>query len=464
MADVPWDPLVAVIVDVLRVQIDEQQQQHAPERAGGTARARETLFTWRMLQVAPLLCREARDQWRAQPLAPWLLMYNLNVLGILHSNRSRYYDAIPSSIDFGSSSGAPPGAPHGIKIAADSRKWVSTDWLIEARRQYARAVDRGDTNPNERLYGHPNQWLATDAVPNDLPLPVRRLVGFMRFLHSRSRHALLLHAPETEAALLLQQQPVLGGGVLDEVCARKGCARTASSVPRAAQQSLEYWELCRTGAAGAQSSSPFCSDYNFCSITCEQQTVAEHGRLVHCCYAGAPAPLDAIEFLRPGRRTGARTHGERQQAAAAAPVVPTARLLQAARERNELVRRRMHRAELPSGTKHLPMSIEGVVAMRRSLVLALNVDTALLYAASILSELPKTQRPKKAMPTQAEWRRCENTRTLYLKAVLAIHDILTTTPTHQTASGTGPRTRLLAAESTQPRWLQRIKDKVLVLF
>ena len=466
---VPWDPVVAVLVDVLRAGIESH------------ARGRGVLT--RAVHVLPLLCREARDDWRAQPLAPWLLLYQLHVLndGFLWK---RYYDAVPSSIDFDrgpnptdyATNPNPNGdwSNFGIReVAADSRVWMQTTWLIKARHAYACAVDRGDTKPDPEFYGHPDQWLATKGIPDGLPLPVRRLVAFMRFLNRRTLHALQVYF-----------QPGEMGAFLDEQCARKGCARGASSVEtdrRGAEVggAFAYWELCRTGVPLDRNkwnrmSSPFTSlDYNFCCTTCARQTCAEYERLVQCCdVEDLTATLDATAFLPPTRaRRPPRTHGERQQAAAdwiAPPAVPTARLLQAARERNELFRRRMNRSCVTTTTPiHLPMSLEGAAAIRRSFVLALNVDTALLYAASVLSELPKTQRPKKALPTHGTWRAGENTDALYCKAVVAIHRILNPTTSHLAGNNnnnTEAHTRLLAAESTQPRWLQRVKDRALVLF
>lgn len=57
----PWDPLVDVLVERLRKRI-------------------ESGFTdTRAVQLIPLVCREARDEWRMQPHAPWLVMYQLHV-------------------------------------------------------------------------------------------------------------------------------------------------------------------------------------------------------------------------------------------------------------------------------------------------------------------------------------------------------------------------------------------------
>ena len=50
---------------------------------------------------------------------------------------------------------------------------------------------------------------------------------------------------------------------------------------------------------------------------------------------------------------------------------------------------------------------------------------------------------------------------------VGIHRILNPTTSHLAGNNnnnTEAHTRLLAAESTQPRWLQRVKDRALVLF
>ena len=80
----PWDPIAAVLVDLLSTAI----------RSGGAANRNLTLA----LQTLPLTCRDARDHFRLQPTAPWLLMYQLHVHKLnLHGS---YYDAVPSGIDF----------------------------------------------------------------------------------------------------------------------------------------------------------------------------------------------------------------------------------------------------------------------------------------------------------------------------------------------------------------------------
>ena len=134
------------------------------------------------------------------------------------------------------------------------------------------------------------------------------------------------------------------------------------------------------------------------------------------------------------------------------------RLFKAARERNELVRRKLstrhvHDASTPI---HLPFDTSHVAQLRRELVIALNVDTALLYAATLLDEIPPSRRPNRKTPSSRLWRSAVSADTVYLKPVNAIRRILNA---HEQEA-----TVLLTSETSHQRWLQKVKDSVMVLF
>jgi hypothetical protein len=253
------------------------------------------------------------------------------------------------------------------------------------------------------------------------------------------------------------------GVLTDAQCSRKGCTRGASAWvndPRdfALDCTLAYWERCRTGKSPSSSESagwsPFSvSNLNFCSQQCGRQTMWEFDRLVRCC-GDDGRMLNTVDFVRLPRAAqagrGSRTHGQRQLEAACLDAVPPTRLHSAAIERNETMRRRIARvASAQTSPVHLPIDAGAAAALRQELVMALNVDTALLYAASVISELPPNRRPKKTIPHCLAWRKQKGAEICYLNE-------LTANPTQ--------RAHLLTSPTEQPRWLQKVKDQLLSLF
>ena len=280
-----------------------------------------------------------------------------------------------------------------------------------------------------------DRFLATRGIPEGLPLQVRQFVGFMRFLH----HVTLAH----HDAIVC--------------CARKGCARLVIDPhTNVVDSTLEYWEWCRTGRPELDHDdwSPFApSNLHFCSTACAEQTIAEFDRAVRCCGADG---LNATEFVRMPRACRTRgTRGELQLHAALRDAVPPSRLHDAAIERNDKLRRRIARSSEVEPT-HMRIDRRGLDALRQELVTALNIDTALLYAASVISELPSNRRPKKTMPRSLDWRKQKS----FLRAILTIRNIYI----DELKANPNRRPHLLTSAYDQPRWLQRVKNRLLTLF
>jgi hypothetical protein len=105
---------------------------------------------------------------------------------------------------------------------------------------------------------------------------------------------------------------------------------------------------------------------------------------------------------------------------------------------------------------HLPFQAAHVAHLRRELTTALNLDTALLYVATLLNELPASRRPNRTTPSSRLWRSATSADVTYLKPINAIRKILKAHADETPA--------LLTAETIQPKWLQKVKDQVMVLF
>ena len=438
---VPWDPLMAILVDLLKQHIDA----HVVLGRGPILRA---------LQTLPLLCKEARDECRLQPLAPWLLLYQLHVSGYA---RDHLFDAVPSSIDLEQhlddclNSEYESQLPAPLRALHTKRRVRRVQWILHARQTHARAVDRGSSESDVLFCGHPDQWLATKGLPQDIPMCVRKFVGFLRFLGGQIQMSHEAARWET-------------GSILDDCCARRGCTRRASTPctdtrRTALDGAMAYWELCRTGRPVDDhvdvSGSPFgCETLDFCCRVCRRQTEAEFERIV--------CPLDTqllntVCLVAPprGRRAarGGLSHGEKQ--VAVLDLVPPARLLRAARERNGLVRRHLSVRRIPT-PHHLPFEAAHVAHLRTELAMALNLDTALLYVATLLNELPVSRRPNRTTPSSRLWRSATSADVTYLKPINAIRKIL--------KAHADETTPLLTSETLQPNWLQKVKDQVMVLF
>ena len=451
----PWDPLIPVLVELLSSAIANWEQGN-----GVLTRAVHTL---------PVLCKDARDHARLQPTAPWLLLFQLHVykFGI----RAHYYDAIPSSIDFDIGE----HKDDWLKPGCTPPRWRDTHKqnielarLLQIRIRVAALLSTETgadciSHLDNGFIGHAGRFLATEGIPEGLPLPVRQFVGFMRFLNVI-----------TTGTLAVYYAPGDLGVLLDSQCSRKGCTRGASAWvndPRthAVDCTLQYWERCRTGRSPENLEdatwSPFAEcNLNFCSQLCGRQTMHEFDRLVRCC-SGNARLLNTVDFVRLPRvaQAGAssRTRGQRQLEAACLDAIPPNRLHRAAIERNEKMRRRIAEVNSAHVTPvHLPIDQHAAAALRQELVMALNVDTALLYAASVIGELPASRRPNKTLPHCLAWRKQRGAEVAYLNAILAIRNLYLT---ELTANPTQPA-RLLTSPSDQPRWLQKVKDRILTLF
>lgn len=80
----------------------------------------------------------------------------------------------------------------------------------------------------------------------------------------------------------------------------------------------------------------------------------------------------------------------------------------------------------------------------------LNIDTAILYAASIVCQLPISSRKNKWLPTTANWRAVELVRHQAAERVRAIyhrHDVTT----------------LVTNQNALPKWMRAVHDAALTI-
>ena len=213
-------------------------------------------------------------------------------------------------------------------------------------------------------------------------------------------------------------------------CQRVGCKRPALVVAPApepdeeAPSAAEYWKCCRDGRKPPPRSS-LPSDMSFCSHGCYKAANAEFKRLVRF---DIETPLCASR------------HG---------PTTPSpAHLYRAAVKRNQAIARRV-RAQEQVKTKHYPSTMANREQLVRHQTTMLSVDLGLLFAASIVHQMPANLRPDRPLPCTEDWRdhargyfgAAERVRRFYL------------------AYGKG----LLARDGTE-LWIRRLHSQVLEIF
>jgi hypothetical protein len=175
----------------------------------------------------------------------------------------------------------------------------------------------------------------------------------------------------------------------------------------------------------------------FCSDRCARAVTDEFEREVALSGSALEPPP------RPRRR--------RARGAGAAHETTPARLYRVALERNGAVSRWLRAKPRWRTLKHYPKHGAALRDVFDSMVDMLNVDTAVLYAATVMDEIPKRQH-RYALPRTIRWRQAGastsgtaiyNARALYKKF-----------------GGSRPP---VLARGTE-RWLVKIRDAALTLF
>ena len=423
----PWDPLIALFLDELtdRIEADGDISSIA-----------------RVVARLPMLCREAYHQWRLQPKAPWLRFYALHAVHIIgeRTQPKHFFDYVPSGIsiddedrgDYERVVATVTHDPDGCfeQVAATSK---SADVnAVFLRLRVARILnERGDDlsggHMDSDVTGPLSLFLATRGLPAGLPLKVRRFVGFCRWMCTSSRMASARARPP---------------------CNRRGCTRCATISPPLEGESSAYWKRCQPAFELPLAHGFPYVDY-FCCALCRNQTRDEFDRVILC-------NIDlhtrsAVEFVSETRARASRGRAQQREAIVKAELPPS-RLYRAALKRNDLLKRRLaHAAKMP--VRNVRCDAAEREWIRGDIIFSLNVDTGLLFAASVLHELPMSQRTSRVLPEHVHFRAAA---VPYLKAISAIKTICAADPT--------TRTRLMAPGATQPRWIQKIKDCVLELF
>ena len=343
-----------------------------------------------LVRVLPLLNREAYELWRAEHDAKMLLTLCSYLFRSNH--RGRYLDGV-----------LPDDAndPHNWSEPLESELMPSPRRVIELADIHAMRETRARS-----LCNTPPANPSSEG--SDLPLCFTLTIVQDHLAYKQ--HASYLHS-FTE-------------------CQRVGCVRPAwITAPEPtdddddASSAAEYWKCCRDGRAPPPASS-LPSDMSFCCHGCYKAASAEFKRLVK---------FDIVTPISQTRNGGATT---------------PSRLYRAAIKRNADMARTMG-AHGKIETKHYPSTManrERLLVEQRTM---LSVDLGLLYAASIVQELPPRLRPKRPLPCSEDWR---NHASSYLSAICNVRNVY-----KQFSAPVITRTG-------NELWLRRLRDKALHIF
>lgn len=349
------DPVIATWVDVLACSI-----------AARCERGRGLLaYT---VRITPLICKDARDLWRAEDRAPYLVAFCNYLFGAGH--KLRYLDRLPTAM-FQALPNIEGMA--GVHMLAQR---VHTIEAIHALR--TEAAQKMDAETDEQLSEYAGYETEEYPVAN-LPPSVRCFVAFVEMAHLHY----LAHASYPRSFC---------------TCQRVGCTRPALMQPPDPEtidesSDAEYWTCCRDGRSKAPHAH-LPSDMSFCSYGCFAATNSEFKRVVSF----------AIETPACLTRRGCG---------------PTpSRLYRAALSRNSAMERKLLRSEAKT-TMHYPATMADHERLTRERITMLSVDAGLLYAAECICDLPRTRE----LPQAENWRDnavcyknvVTNVRDLYLK-------------------------------------------------
>ena len=400
------DPLLPHLVEMLRLA----------EEAYDYCQARYPLFAATF--VLSLTCKDGQRLAAQHPALVWMWTYETHLHppwshagDEMAANRDlRFCDGLPPRFNPADEQAQPwgprahpndplnPSAPtrqtdvYNPEAVAKLRCYMAA--RIDAR--YAAPSPRpppADLDEKDRSVGFPEDYNATGGqLPDGLPEPVRRFLGFLRYWS----HLLF-------SSLYLSTKV--------RICDHKRCLRTcAAHLPAGAEKQTgfagRYWALAIDGLSSLTSAAPleWPPHMCYCSRTCFNAAGTEFLAKVRLC------DEHELEAAPPRKRSGAHAG--------------LSGMYRAALERNQLVARRLREqerarshatvaaGEVPS-FKHfrfphphigVQQQAQQLVAYQAKLVDALNLDTGLLMAASIVAELPLHYRVNKVLPRQPQWR------------------------------------------------------------
>ena len=314
--------------------------------------------------------KEARDLWRGELRAPYLLAFCrfLFAPSLPMPIAKRYLDWLPvETLDVVPESNPFP--------TSDSRRADTIETIQKERCTIAKKLNKANLSELSDCVGFDR---VEYPVPN-LPAEVRCFMAHVEMTHAHYA----LHSSYRRFFC---------------TCQRKGCNRpTLIQPPDAAvgqSSDMEYWACCRDGRnLSPEANLP--SDMSFCSHGCFVASNREFQSMV------------TFEIVTPPCRLRGKE-------------VPTpAKLFRAALSRNSSLERSLRTKEVLQ-THHYPSSKADRERLMRDRVTMLSVDAGLLLAAMRIVDMPRTLRPRRSLPRTENWRKDAE---CYLTAVERVRDL-----------------------------------------
>ena len=348
-----------------------------------------------LVRVLPLLNREAHSLWQKEHLPKPLLTLCSYLFPPLKPNqRGRYLDGV-----------LPDDAndPHNWTEPLEPELMPAPRQVIELADIHSMREGRAKALCNTEPINTPSGE-SLDVPNNFMLLIVQDHLAYKQ--HSSYRHSFTQ-------------------------CQREGCSRPAWITPPEptddddddATGAAEYWKCCRDGRAPPPTSS-LPSDMSFCCHGCYKAASAEFKRIVK---------FDIVTPPSQTRNGGATT---------------PSRLYRAAIKRNADAARAMRMHE-EVNTKHYPSTMASRERMLTEQRMMLSVDLGLLYAASIVHELPPRLRPARPLPCREDWR---DHASSYLNAICRVRELY--------KKHSGP----VITRTGNELWLRRLRDQALYIF
>lgn len=389
MLEVALHPLVATWVQLLAHSIQTKQ-----------LKGRGMLC--RAVKLSPLINKEARDLWRGEPRAPYLLAFCRYLFAPELPKLApsfRYLDGLPLDTLLVVPNPNPSQATPMLAQRADTIETIHKERVALAKR-----ID----SANHSELAEMNGFEAADHPIPNLPPEVRCFMA-----HVASTHAHYAAHPSYQRFFC--------------VCQRKGCARPTLMQPPDApvgqSSDAEYWACCRDGKnPPPEANLP--SDMSFCTYGCFMASNREFQSMVSFAIETPPCRLRGKEVPTP------------------------AKLFRAALSRNSALERSLRTKEVLH-THHYPSSKADRERVMRDRITMLSVDAGLLFAAMRMVDMPRALRPRRSLPHTENWRKdavCYTTAVERVRDLYLVHG--------------GER----ITKTGNERWLNVVKGEALRIF
>lgn len=422
MPQLPLDPLIPTLLDILSAFIEAGNWQSEDAR----------LAAANAVVMLPATCSEARNlaledkaRWN------WLIAYEL---ARTHTGpKLRLFDGLPAGIQR-------LHQPPAIRPLSQNKSKITefqtdVDSIHEGRMLFARIAEedlRGITAARIKQWNFEkweSAYMASD-LPITLPTRVRCFADYCRW---QVQAAFCLHLENGLACSLPR-------------CARRKCDRRAHPdfalehgltqgtmrayrTTNSDSDEITYFKMLRSfvldyGDDPMEARSLQC----YCSTHCSVLAADEYDQCVRCC------TLEEMDsYAAPSRNDRPSS----------------AKQLRAAIARNQTIARRMRSHRHIRELKHWEAHLLDVEAERERVVHMLNLDTALLYAASLVCELPPGLKPTCLMPEANGWRARAMIWATAMNKIIKIY---------------GPHSvdaEMIQSTVSLPRWARKIKDRCL---